>query len=266
MDNEAKEIRLEDLIPFRFHSLQMYQDERLELLMNSIGKLGLMSPIIVRPIANEKYEIICGHNRVKAMKKLGYSTIMAYVRYKLSDNEAIALFYDSNLNQQSFLDWNYSQRIEAVKYIEKLIKDNARQGKRTDLEENKDETSVYSRQKLKKKQKRSTTRDRMACRLGISTATLSKYRKIIHLSDDIVETIGRLLDQKLITFEAAYRISGLRDCEIKLLMNYIENSPDKKIDIDKLKLLLHKIKDADKDTIYPISKTALKELLVTKRH
>lgn len=37
------------------------------------------------------------------------------------------LFFDSNLNQRSFLDWSYSQQFEAVKYIETLIKQTSRQ-------------------------------------------------------------------------------------------------------------------------------------------
>ena len=134
MDSEMKDIRLEDLVPFKGHTGQAYKGERLQQLMDSIEKTGLISPIIVRPADNGKYEILCGHNRVKAVRILGHNTIRADVRYKVSDDMALELFFDSNLNQQSFLDWSYSQRFEAVKYIETLIKETSRQGKLTDLE------------------------------------------------------------------------------------------------------------------------------------
>jgi len=213
---EIVDIDLQKLVPFKFHSSQTYGGERLGQLMASIEKSGLINPIIVRPISDGKsvkYEIICGHNRTKAVRKLGHETISAVVREDLSDDDAIGLYYDSNLNQQSFADWNYSQKIEAVKYCDKIIKDTSRQGKRSDLEkEIKSEsstTSVYTRQKSGIGSKQSTARDKMARRLGISTATFSKYRSIIKLADDLVKSIASLLDQKMITFEAAYKISGL---------------------------------------------------------
>jgi len=266
MDSEFKEINIEDMVPFSHHSGQVYGGERLQQLMDSIKNVGLMSPVIVRPVDNGKYEIICGHSRTKAVRALGYKMIKADVRHGLSDDKALELFYDSNLNQQSFSDWNYSQKIEAVKYVEKLIKKISRQGKRTDLKEKagiEDGTSVQSRQKLNKNSKRSTTRDKMARRLGISTSTLSKYRRIIKLPDDLIQPIAQLLDQKSITFEAAFIISNMRDIDIKWLLEGIERYPDRKIDLEKLKELpCRNTKDID-NAIQPISKKQVLETLVS---
>lgn len=268
---EVVEIKLEDLVSFGRNDPPTYQGERLEQFMNSIEKSGLINPIIVRPVADGKYEILCGHNRVKAMRKLGRDVIPAIVKNGLSDDEAIEFFYDSNLNQQSFFDWSYSQKIEAVKYLEKLIKANSHQGKRTDLDEKKGEdaeggtgTSVYSRQKLNENVKRDTTRDKMARRLGISTATLSKYRSIIKLPDDLIESIARLLDQKRISFEAAYRISMLRAIDIKMLVESMDNGVSKKIDMDKLKELCIKNKKREPNSIQPISRSVIESILISK--
>ena len=54
---EIKEIHLDDLIPFQHQSSQAYEGDRLNQLVSSIERVGLMSPIIVRPVDNEKYEI-----------------------------------------------------------------------------------------------------------------------------------------------------------------------------------------------------------------
>lgn len=275
---EIKEIHLDDLIPFQHQSSQAYEGDRLNQLVSSIERVGLMSPIIVRPVDNEKYEIICGHNRVNAMKKLGRDTIRAEVWEGLSNDEAMELFYDSNLNQQSFSDWSYSQRIKAIQYTETLIKKEGQQGKRSDLAEKKDattdgdtsvqdghkseETSVQSRHKSDEKPRRSTTRDRMARRLGIATATLSKYRSIIKLPDDLIESLARLLDEGDITFEAVYRISRLAPPNPKILVECIEESPDKKVDLVKLKELCPRSKKT-KGGIEPVlSKVALSGVLV----
>lgn len=242
------EIRLQDLVPFSIQSSQTYQGERLAQLMDSIERVGLMHPIIVRPADDEKYEIICGHNRVKAMKELGRDMIQAEVRTGLSDDEAMELFYESNLNQQSFSDWSYSQKIEAVKYSERLIRESSHQGRRTDLEQKKSEaagegTSVYPGQMLFTMGRRKNTRDRMACRLGISTATLSKYRSIIKLLDDLIESLGRLLDQKKISFEVAYLMSRLERDKFEWLVGMIDERPYQEVDKGRLKEYCERRKD-----------------------
>lgn len=248
--DEIMDIKLNNLIPFRKHSSQIYQGERLDQLMSSIERLGLMNPIIVRPVSDGKYEIICGHNRVKAVGSLGYETIKAEVKNELTDDEALEYYYDSNLNQQSFSDWGYSQKIEAIKYSEKLIKENSQQGKRTDLEKNnqKDldfETSVQSRQKLAENSKPSTTRDKMARRLGIATATLSKYRSIIKLQDDMIDKLALMLDKKRVTFEVAYRISKLKPDEIKSLLRVLERNLPIKASVESLKIIIDKSKKSE---------------------
>ena len=266
--DETKELKIEALVSFSMCPFQTYEDARLEQLMDSIERLGLMTPIIVRPVDNGKYEIICGHNRTKAMKALGYIVIRANVRYGLTAEEALKLFYESNLNQQSFSDWSYSQKIEAVKYCDKIIKETSQQGKRTDLEKEHiansgNETCVQGRQKLERNiAKRSTSRDKMARRLGISTATLSKFRRIIKLPDDLISSMAQLLDEKKITFEAAYRISNMREVDIKLLMEGITKYPDRKLDLKKLKELPTKKADKDSDKMYPISKERVWEVLI----
>lgn len=245
MGIELKEILIDSLQSFGKHSGRTYEGERLRLLMCSIEENGLFNPIIVQPVDRDKYEIISGHNRVKAMKELGRSTILAKIEDDLTEDKALEIFYESNFNQQSFSDWNYAQRIEAVQYCEKKIREYSQQGKRTDLEKDKKgtggiETSVQSRQKLKENSKQATTRDKMARSLGISTATLSKYRRIIKLPDELLDSVVRLLDEKKITFEMAYIIADLRELEIKWLIEYSNEFSDKQIDLGKLKELPRK--------------------------
>ncbi len=210
----------------------------MEQLKISIEKSSLISAIIVRPLDNGTYEIICGHNRVKAMKELGYTTILADIRIGLSDEEALGIYYDSNLNQQSFSDWNYTQKFKAIRYAEKQIKLSSHQGKRNDLKkvdkDNVGSTSVQIGQKSGTTSKH-TVRDKMAQKFGIPTSTFSKYRRIIKLPENIVDTIARLLDQKKLTFEAAYVISGLREEDAGYFVNYVDQQPAGKINLNILK-------------------------------
>lgn len=83
----------------------------------------------------------------------------------------------------------------------------------------------------------------MARQLGISTATFSKYRRIIKLPDDTVKTIGQLLDDKTITFEAAYLISNVEEKQLNDLLEYaIKNKDSQKIKLDMLKQLSKPLK------------------------
>lgn len=155
-----------------------------------------------------------------------------------------------------FSDMTYSHRFMTIKYYENELKKISRQGRRTDLERKafvdvKDNTRSKSRQKLKgnlqneqeNRQKLSEvfpplpSRDRVARQLGISTATLSKYRRIIKLPDDLLQSIASLLDERRIPFEAAYIIASLRDADAEYLIAKIEKNPELRIDMEKLKNL-----------------------------
>lgn len=83
--HEVREVHLGDLVPFQLHTTQIYQGERLEQLVHSIERVGLMNPITVRLADDGEYEIICGHNRTNAMRKLGRDVIFANVWEELSD-------------------------------------------------------------------------------------------------------------------------------------------------------------------------------------
>lgn len=102
----------------------------------------------------------------------------------------------------------------------------------------------------------------MSRRLGIATATLSKYRSIIKLPDDLVDVLARLLDEKRITFEAAYRISGLTPHNAKILVECIEESPNTKVDLMKLKELCPRSKKAKEGTSPLLGKATLNGVLV----
>ena len=64
-------------------------------LLNSIRKVGIIEPIIVR-VKNCKYEIISGQRRVRAAEILGMETVPAIV-YEVDDYEAVILTTDSNI-------------------------------------------------------------------------------------------------------------------------------------------------------------------------
>ena len=82
---KAEYLNISQLRPFAGHPFQVKEDEEMEQLVWSILTQGLLTPLVVRPIENNQYEVISGHRRLHACKKAGIETVPAliYPRYKL---------------------------------------------------------------------------------------------------------------------------------------------------------------------------------------
>lgn len=64
-------IELCNIVPFRDHPFKVKKDESFEELLESIKENGLLEPLLVRSIDLEKYELISGHRRKKALELIG---------------------------------------------------------------------------------------------------------------------------------------------------------------------------------------------------
>lgn len=96
-DNQIVELQIDRLVPFKKQQpFSMYDDNKKQEVKESIEKFGVLTPIIVRPIDNEKYEIIAGHNRVECSKELGKEYIPAKIM-NIDDDDATLIMIDTNL-------------------------------------------------------------------------------------------------------------------------------------------------------------------------
>lgn len=82
------EIGIDKLVPFANHPLDLFRGKRLAEMVDSIRTIGIGQPIIVRPFADGKYEILNGHYRVAAAKELKLNTVPAVILEGLTDVEA----------------------------------------------------------------------------------------------------------------------------------------------------------------------------------
>jgi len=118
--NNIKKIMMEDIKPFKNHPFKVERNEELVELAESIRTNGLINPIIVRPIDNNKYELISGHRRLEAMKLNGEIEINADIR-NLSDEEATIYMVDSNMHREKILPsekaFAYKMKLEAQKKL-----------------------------------------------------------------------------------------------------------------------------------------------------
>lgn len=115
-------IEIDKLVDFRKgQPFSMYDETKLENMKESIRINGVIYPIIVRPIENDKYEIIAGHNRVRCARELGHTTIQANI-IECDDDKATLIMLDTNLCQRDEIPpvekgYAYKLQLETIKKI-----------------------------------------------------------------------------------------------------------------------------------------------------
>ena len=126
MKAQAAVLPIEKLKPFEGQPFHVKDDAEMEQLVYSILAQGLLTPISVRPIENNEYEVISGHRRLHACKKAGIKPVPALI-YTLDRDAAAIALVDSNLHREKILPsekaFAYKLKMEAM----------SRQGHRTDL-------------------------------------------------------------------------------------------------------------------------------------
>ena len=84
----TKEIDLEKITAGRYQPRQEFDDVKIQELADSIKKHGVLSPILVREVGLDKFEVIAGERRVRASKIAGLKTIPSLINQK-EDQEAL---------------------------------------------------------------------------------------------------------------------------------------------------------------------------------
>ena len=116
---QAAQLPVDKLRPFEGHPFQVKDDAEMEQLVHSILTHGLLTPISVRPIENNEYEVISGHRRLHACKKAGIETVPALI-YALNRDEATIAMVDSNLHREKILPsekaFAYKLKMDAIRH------------------------------------------------------------------------------------------------------------------------------------------------------
>ena len=124
---QVQQIPIGELFPFKNHPFKVLDDEAMTRTVESIAQYGVLAPLIARPRPDgDGYEIISGHRRQYAAKLAGLDTLPVIVR-QMSDDAAVILMVDSNLQREHILPseraFAYKMKLEALK----------NQGARSDL-------------------------------------------------------------------------------------------------------------------------------------
>ena len=193
---QAIQLPVDKLRPFEGHPFRVTDDSEMEQLVYSILTQGLLTPISVRPVENNEYEVISGHRRLHACKKAGIETVPALI-YSLDRDAATIAMVDSNLHRERILPsekaFAYKLKMDAMR----------RQGKRTDL-----------------------TSDQVGPKLTASmiadSESVSQVKRYIRLTELIPEILTMVDDGK-IAFTPAVELSYLTKREQLDLLETMES-------------------------------------------
>jgi ParB family chromosome partitioning protein len=129
---QVQQIPIDDLHPFTNHPFKVLDDEAMTRTVESIAQYGVLAPLIARPRPDgDGYEIISGHRRQYAAKLAGLETLPVIVR-QMSDDAAVILMVDSNLQREHILPSEralaYKMKLDAMKRTAgRPSKENSRQ-------------------------------------------------------------------------------------------------------------------------------------------
>ena len=202
---QVQQIPIDALHPFTNHPFKVLDDEAMTRTVESIAQYGVLAPLIARPRPDgDGYEIISGHRRQYAAKLAGLETLPVIVR-QMSDDAAVILMVDSNLQREHILP---SERAFAYKMKLDAIKN---QGARSDL------TSPQLAAKFR-------SDDAVAKDQGISGDTVRRYFRLTNLIPELLD----MVDEKKISFNPAVELSYLDESQQRDFleaMNDTQNAP-----------------------------------------
>ena len=207
------------LRPYANHPFKPHSGEKLAALAESIQNDGLHHPIIIREVKGVfGYEILSGHNRVEAMRKLGRRDIPAILR-DLDDNSASLLVVDANLAQREKLlpsekAFAYRMQLEALQNNESAEIKRGRKASAANVSAN----SAQIGQNC-------TNREVVAKSYSVDRHEIQRYIRLTYLIPELLE----LLDQRKCPMMAGYEISFLSAKAQKVVYDYFfqANTKDK---------------------------------------
>ena len=118
-ENAVTQLRTDKLRPFSGHPFKVLDDGDMEALTESIRTHGVLTPLLVRPAEENTYEVVSGHRRLCACKKLGIETVPTLI-CALERDDAIIALVDSNLHREKLLPseraFAYKLKMEALRH------------------------------------------------------------------------------------------------------------------------------------------------------
>src|SRR5215475_10080607 len=112
----AQEIALELIDPNPYQTRSRVREEALAELADSIRASGVVQPVVLRPAANGRFQLVAGERRWLASKRAGKTTVPAVIR-QISNEQAMEITIIENLQREDL------NPIEQARAFEKLSRE-----------------------------------------------------------------------------------------------------------------------------------------------
>lgn len=225
-DNGIVNIDIKTLEQHHNHTFKVLDDDDMENLILSVKESGIIMPLIVRNIDDDKYEIIAGHRRCHAAKKAGLKEVPCIVM-DIDDDTSDIYMVDSNYQRENILPseraFSYKVKLDAIKRIT-----------------------------LSKTGKKSY-RDLLAEDSGVSSTQIARYLKLTSLKKDLLD----MVDAKIIPLNAGVSLAYLLPETQENLVKALDDNT--KIDLKKANLL------KSKEGSTPLTENDILEILKSKK-
>ena len=200
-EESASEVDIRLIHSFKNHPFKVIDDEKMEELVDSIRRNGVLSPVILRPAEKNTYEMISGHRRMHAAKLAGLSSIPAFIR-DMADDESTIYMVDSNIQREELLPsekaFAYKMKMEAMR----------RQAGRPKKENARQNVGNYE------------TADKIGQSNGESGRQVQRYIRLTELIPDLLD----MVDRKRLNFTIAVDISYIDKKIQQWLYEYIREN------------------------------------------
>ena len=198
----VKDIPIDEISDFPNHPFKVKTDENMLEMVESIREYGVLVPALVREKPEGGYEMVAGHRR-KMASELAEKKEMPCIIRNLTDDEAILIMVDSNLQREKILPsekaFAYKMKLEAMK----------RQAGRPS------KNSVPVAQNLKGK----TSRKLLSEQVGESQDQIRRYIRLTELIPPILD----LVDNNKIAMRPAVELSYLPKDQQEILLDTMQS-------------------------------------------
>ena len=199
---QVQQIPIDELHPFTNHPFKVLDDEAMTRTVESIAQYGVLAPLIARPRPDgDGYEIISGHRRQYAAKLAGLDTLPVIVR-QMSDDAAVILMVDSNLQREHILPSEralaYKMKLDAMRRTSgRPSKENPRQ-----LVGNFETADVVGKES------------------GESGRQVQRFIRLTNLIPELLD----MVDEKKISFNPAVELSYLDESQQRDFLEAMEDT------------------------------------------
>ena len=199
---QVQQIPVSELFPFKNHPFKVLDDDAMTRTVESISQFGVLAPLIARPRPDgDGYEIISGHRRQYAAKLAGLDTLPVIVR-QMSDDAAVILMVDSNLQREHILPSEralaYKMKLDAMRRTSgRPSKENSRQ-----LVGNFETADVVGKES------------------GESGRQVQRFIRLTNLIPELLD----MVDEKKISFNPAVELSYLDESQQRDFLEAMEDT------------------------------------------